>query len=112
MYNSAIARIASECLGLRRNGFEPADRRDGLAVDLGPCLDGGKPNPQTGEGPRTGGNREDIDLIQAAAAKGLEGATLLEQVKQLRGKRLTLRSADALEAIANFCQHRSSRPGE
>jgi hypothetical protein len=55
---------------------------------------------------------EDIDLIQAAAAKGLEGAQLLEQVKQLRGKRLTLRSADALEAIANFCQHRSSRPGE
>jgi hypothetical protein len=55
---------------------------------------------------------EDIDLIQAAAAKGLEGAQLLEQVKQLRGKRLTLRSADALEAIANFCQHRSSRPEE
>jgi len=55
---------------------------------------------------------EDIDLIQAAAAQGLEGTHLLEQVKQLRGKRLTLRSADALEAIANFCQHRSSRPGE
>ena len=55
---------------------------------------------------------EDIDLIQAAAAKGLEGAHLLEQVKQLRGKRLTLRSTDALEAIANFCQHRSSRTGE
>lgn len=55
---------------------------------------------------------EDIDLIQAAAVKGLEGAQLLEQVKQLRGKRLTLRSADALEAIANFCQQRSSRPGE
>jgi hypothetical protein len=55
---------------------------------------------------------EDIDLIQAAAAQGLEGAHLLKQVKQLRGKRLTLRSADALEAIANFCQHRSSSPGE
>ena len=55
---------------------------------------------------------EDIDLIQAAAAKGLEGAHLLEQVKQLRGKRLSLRSADALEAIANFCQHRTSRPEE
>ncbi len=25
---------------------------------------------------------------------------------------MTLRSADALEAIANFCQHRTSRPGE
>src|SRR5690349_6378929 len=55
---------------------------------------------------------EDIDLIQEAAAKGLEGAQLFEQAKQLRGKRLTLRSPDALEAIANFCQHLSSRPGE
>jgi hypothetical protein len=55
---------------------------------------------------------EDIDLIQDAAVKGLNGARIMEQVKQLRGKRLTLRSADALEAIANFCEHRSSRPGE
>ena len=55
---------------------------------------------------------EDIDLIQAAAAKGLEGANILEQVKQIRGKHLTLRSTDALEAIANFCQHRRARPGE
>ena len=55
---------------------------------------------------------EDIDLIQAAAAAGLEGARLFEQVKLLRGKRLSLRSADALEAIANFCEHRSTKPGE
>jgi len=51
---------------------------------------------------------EDIDLIQTAAAHGLGDARRLEQVKQLRRKRLTLRSADALEAIANFCQHRKS----
>jgi post-segregation antitoxin (ccd killing protein) len=55
---------------------------------------------------------EDIDLIQDAAAKGLDGAQLFEQVKRLRRKRLTLWSADALEAIANFCQHCSSRPRE
>lgn len=55
---------------------------------------------------------EDIDLVQDAAAKGLEGAPLLEQVKQLRGKRLTLRSPDAIEAIGNFCEHRSSRREE
>src|ERR1700691_594177 len=51
---------------------------------------------------------ENIDLIQTAAAHGLDDARRLEQVKQLRRKRLTLRSADALEAIANFCQHRKS----
>ena len=44
--------------------------------------------------------------------KGSKASRLYEQVKQLRGKRLTLRSADALEAIANLCQHRSSKPGE
>ncbi|HEV2487614.1 MAG TPA: hypothetical protein VGT08_18985 [Terracidiphilus sp.] len=33
-------------------------------------------------------------------------------MKQLRKKRLTLRSDDTLEAIANFCEHRRSRPSE
>jgi len=55
---------------------------------------------------------EDIDLIQSASAQGLENSQRLEQVKQLRRKRLTLRSNDALEAIANFCEHRKSKPGE
>jgi hypothetical protein len=55
---------------------------------------------------------EDIDLIQAAVAGGLQGERLFKQVKQLRGKRLGLGSADALEAIANFCEHRSTKPGE
>jgi hypothetical protein len=55
---------------------------------------------------------EDIDLIQEAAALGLNDLSRLQQVKQLRKKRLTLRSEDALEAIANFCEHRQSKPGQ
>src|ERR1700722_6352258 len=55
---------------------------------------------------------EDIDLIQSAATQGLEKSQRLEQMKQLRRKRLTLRSNDALEAIANFCEHRKLRPGK
>jgi hypothetical protein len=55
---------------------------------------------------------EDIDLIQEAAALGLNDLSRLQQVKQLRKKRLTLRSDDALEAIANFCEHRRSKPGQ
>lgn len=55
---------------------------------------------------------EDIDLIQEAAAQGLSDLSRLQQVKQLRKKRLTLRSEDALEAIANFCEHRRSKPGQ
>ena len=55
---------------------------------------------------------EDIDVIQTAAAQGVENNQQFEQVKQLHRKRLTLRSGDALEAIANFCEHRKSRPEE
>lgn len=55
---------------------------------------------------------EDIDLIQEAAVLGLNDLSRLQQVKQLRKKRLTLRSDDALEAIANFCEHRRSKPGQ
>ncbi len=55
---------------------------------------------------------EDIDLIQEAAALGHNDLSRLQQVKQLRKKRLTLRSGDALEAIANFCEHRRSKPGQ
>ena len=55
---------------------------------------------------------EDIDLIQEAASLGLKDFSRLQQVKQLRKKRLTLRSVDALEAIANFCEHLRSNPGQ
>src|ERR1700722_10833374 len=55
---------------------------------------------------------EDIDLIQEAAALGLNDLSRLQQVKQLRKKRLSLRSDDALEEIANFCEHRRSKPGQ
>ena len=50
---------------------------------------------------------EDIDTIQ----KWLDGGDLrtLEQVKR-RSSPLTLRSPDALAAIANFCEHRANNP--
>lgn len=46
---------------------------------------------------------EDIDLIQRVADSEAEDVRTLEQVKQLRKRRLTLRSGEALEALANFC---------
>ena len=55
---------------------------------------------------------EDIDLIQKGAAdSGSKDKRLLEQLKEQPSRSLTLRSADALEAIANFCSHRRSNPG-
>ena len=50
---------------------------------------------------------EDIDIIQ----KWLDGGDLrtLEQVKR-RSSSVTLRSADALAAIANFCEHKANNP--
>ena len=55
---------------------------------------------------------EDIDLIQRVADTGAQDVRALEQVKQLRKRRLTLRSGDALEALANFCEHRRANPEE
>ena len=51
---------------------------------------------------------EDIDIIQ----KWLDGGDLrtLEQVKR-RSSSVTLRSPDALAAIANFCEHKANNPG-
>ena len=55
---------------------------------------------------------EDIDLIQrAAASSGSQAKRILEQVKQLRQQRLTLKIGDALEAVANFCEHRKANTG-
>lgn len=54
---------------------------------------------------------EDVDLIQGAAKSGAEDERILEQLKQLGQQRLTLRSSDALEAVANFCEHRRSNVG-
>ncbi len=48
---------------------------------------------------------EDIDTVQRELAAGrIDENRLLEQVKK-RSTRLTLRSPEALEAIANFCDH-------
>jgi hypothetical protein len=50
---------------------------------------------------------EDIDMIQ----QGVEGGDLriLEQVKK-RASPLTLRSPEAIKAIANFCEHKMRNP--
>lgn len=52
---------------------------------------------------------EDLDLVQELNAPDLNEKRLLEQVKR-RSSALTLRAGDALEALANFCQHRSANP--
>lgn len=53
---------------------------------------------------------EDIDTVQ----NGNDGISaerrLLEQVKVRSGRTLTLRSEEALEALANFCSHRAANP--
>src|SRR5579859_6080044 len=54
---------------------------------------------------------EDIDLIRKASSdSGSVDERLLEQLKQQPSRSLTLKSADALEAIANFCEHRKANP--
>ena len=54
---------------------------------------------------------EDVDLIQkGAGANEAERQRLMEQLKHKK-RAVTLRSADALEAIANFCGHRKVNPG-
>ena len=55
---------------------------------------------------------EDIDLIrEVSPAPSRKNERLVEQLKQQPSRSLTLRSTDALEAIANFCDHRRSNPG-
>src|SRR5258708_20429699 len=54
---------------------------------------------------------EDIDLVRnASSASEIEKERLMEQLKQ-EGRSITLRSPDALEAVANFCEHRRANPG-
>jgi hypothetical protein len=51
---------------------------------------------------------EDIDTVQTGSGGGEEeAARLVEQLKQV-GQSITLRSSDALEAIANFCEPAAS----
>jgi hypothetical protein len=52
---------------------------------------------------------EDLDLVQLQLECQGPETRLLEQLKR-RAASLTLRTPDALEALANFCEHRSSNP--
>lgn len=53
---------------------------------------------------------EDIDLVRDAyAANENEKERILEQLKHT-SRAITLRSDDALEAVANYCQHRKANP--
>jgi hypothetical protein len=53
---------------------------------------------------------EDIDLVRkTSAAIESEKERVLEQLKQI-SRSITLRSTDALEALANYCQHRKANP--
>jgi hypothetical protein len=52
---------------------------------------------------------EDIDVLQTEAQEGIDPARLVEQVK-VRSAALTLRSPEALSALANFCEHKRSNP--
>jgi hypothetical protein len=53
---------------------------------------------------------EDIDLIRdTSAAKESEKERVLEQLKHT-SRSITLRSPDAVEAVANYCQHRRINP--
>jgi len=54
---------------------------------------------------------EDIDVVRLEADdSGDEAERLLMQLKHLSGRSLTLKSRESLEAIANFCCHRSAYP--
>jgi hypothetical protein len=54
---------------------------------------------------------EDIDTVQSSSGGGEEeAARLVEQLKQV-SRSITLRTPDALEAIANFCELRRLNPG-
>lgn len=54
---------------------------------------------------------EDIDLVQAAInSSGVDQQRLLGQIKH-RDKNITLRSSEAIEALASFYEHTNANPG-
>jgi len=56
---------------------------------------------------------EDIDTVEGEAAEvGAAERRLLEQLKVREGRSLTLRSPEAVEALSNFCEHRTANPGQ
>ena len=54
---------------------------------------------------------EDIDIVQDGADGDIAAETrLLEQIKARSARSLTLKSTEALQALANFCVHRVANP--
>jgi len=54
---------------------------------------------------------EDIDIVQNGADGDIAAETrLLEQIKARSARSLTLKSTEALQALANFCVHRVANP--
>src|SRR5579864_8436782 len=55
---------------------------------------------------------EDIDIVQTELEEGVINVDrVLEQTKRRTSAGLTLNSPEALDAIANFAEHRSVNPG-
>jgi hypothetical protein len=54
---------------------------------------------------------EDIDTVDRAGDENAAAKRLLEQLKIRSNRSLTLRSVEALEALANYCTHMHLNPG-
>src|SRR5271154_2758041 len=54
---------------------------------------------------------EDIDTVQESSTDSPQAEKrLLEQLKVRDTRSLTLKSAEALQSLANFCRHRAANP--
>lgn len=54
---------------------------------------------------------EDLDLVKVDG-DGLPGTRVLEQLKRRSTSAISLKSPDALTAIARFCEHRKNNPAD
>src|SRR5579859_6092071 len=54
---------------------------------------------------------EDIDTVKQNPGGLSDQKRLLEQIKARSTRSVTLRSEEALEALAHFCHHRATNPG-
>jgi hypothetical protein len=53
---------------------------------------------------------EDIDVVESNESTEGREIRILEQLKTRTGRSITLRSAEALEALSNYCEHRANNP--
>ncbi len=53
---------------------------------------------------------EDIDIVEDNQTSDGRESRILEQLKARTGRSITLRSAEALEALSNYCRHRAENP--